>query len=231
MSTTERRRVLVTGAASGIGAQTAVTLAERGWEVVRSDRRAGDGILALDVADPDAWARVLADHGPFDAMVNAAGIRERARLLDLTVGQWERTVSVNLTGAFLGTQAVAAAMVEAGINGSIVHVASVNAETPVPGQPHYCASKAGMAMLMRASALELARHGIRVNAVAPGAIRTPMIQDRIDGGEEEALVKRIPRRRLGEPADISEGIAYLLSDAADYVTGVLLPIDGGFLLR
>ncbi|WP_170970112.1 SDR family NAD(P)-dependent oxidoreductase [Nocardioides jishulii] len=225
------RRVLVTGAASGIGAHAAATLAERGWEVVRSDRRPGDGVVELDVTEAGAWTQVVAEHGPFDGLVNAAGIRERARLLDLTPEQWDRTVAVNLTGAFLGTQAVGRALVEAGRGGSIVHVASVNSETPVAGQPHYCASKAGVAMLTRAAALELARHGIRVNAVAPGAIRTPMIQDRIDEGQEEALVKRIPRRRLGEPADITEAISYLLSDAADYVTGVLLPVDGGFLLN
>lgn len=224
------RSVLVTGAASGIGAHTAALLAERGWEVVRSDRRPGDGVVELDVTDPGAWARTIADHGPFDALVNAAGIRERTRLLELTPQQWDRTVAVNLTGAFLGTQAVARALVEAERSGTIVHVASVNSEKPVPGQPHYCASKAGVAMLTRTAALELARHGIRVNAVAPGSIRTPMIQDRIDEGQEEALVKRIPRRRIGEAVDIAEGIGYLLSDAADYVTGVLLPIDGGFLL-
>ncbi len=225
------KRVLVTGAASGIGAHTADTLEKRGWDVVRTDRAPADGVVTLDVTDEDGWASVVSEHGPFDGMVNSAGVRERVRLLDLSLADWERTVAVNLTGSFLGIQAVARAMVAAEHPGSIVNVASVNAMVPVKGQPHYCASKAGVAMLTRAAALELARHGIRVNAVAPGAIHTPMLQDRLeDPGQEEALLKRIPRRRLGQPVDISEGVSYLLSDAADYVSGVILPIDGGFLL-
>ncbi|MTB88959.1 SDR family oxidoreductase [Aeromicrobium senzhongii] len=225
------KRALITGAASGIGADVAATLTRAGWESVRTDVKSGEDVVALDVTDPDAWARVLSEHGPFDALVNSAGIRERARLLEVTLDQWERTMAVNLTGTFLGMQAFARTLVESGRPGSIVNVASVNAEKPVVGQPHYCASKAGVAMLTRASALELARHQIRVNAIAPGAIHTPMLQDRLDDpGQEEALVKRIPRRRLGLPSEISAGVEYLLSDGADYVTGVVLPIDGGFLL-
>jgi NAD(P)-dependent dehydrogenase (short-subunit alcohol dehydrogenase family) len=225
------KRVLVTGAASGIGAHTAELLAQRGWEVVGADLRESANTVALDVADPEAWSKVIEAHGPFDALVNSAGVRLRRSLLELSLAEWEHTIAVNLTGCFLGIQAVARALVEAGQPGTIVNVASVNALAPVKGQPHYVSSKAGVAMLTRAAALELARYKIRVNAVAPGAILTPMLQERLnDPGQEAALIKRIPQRRLGDPADIAEGISYLLSDAADYVTGVVLPIDGGFLL-
>ncbi|MGW1092967.1 SDR family NAD(P)-dependent oxidoreductase [Streptomyces sp. NPDC002596] len=224
-------RVLVTGAASGIGAGTAGLLARNGWEVVKADIAGGDDIVKLDVSDPESWIDVVRHAGPLDALVNCAGIRTRVGLLDLTLEIWEQTLRVNLSGCFLGIQTFARSLIDAKRQGAIVNVASVNAFHPIKGQPHYLASKAAVAMLTKGAALELAEHRIRVNAIAPGAIETPMLADRLaQPGQRDWLLGKIPWDRLGQPEDIAAGIAYLLSDAADYVTGVVLPIDGGQLL-
>lgn len=224
-------RVLVSGAASGIGAATADLLARSGWEVVRGDIQEGAGVRHLDVTDADSWTRLLDDSGPVDGLVNCAGIRTRGRLLDLSLESWEQTIRVNLTGCFLGIRSVARSLVERGSGGAIVTVASVNALTPIAGQPHYVASKAGVAMLTRAAALELAEHSIRVNALAPGPIETPMLGERLaEPGQREWLISKVPQRRLGAPEDVAASVAFLLSDGAGYITGAVLPVDGGQLL-
>lgn len=224
-------RVLVSGGASGIGAATAVLLAGRGWDVVRGDIMADGRVRHLDVTDPAAWNRVVEGDGPFDALVNCAGIRTRCRLVDLSLEMWEETIRINQTGCFLGIRTVARSLIRQGRRGAIVTVASVNGLTPVAGQPHYVTSKAGVAMLTKAAALELAEHRIRVNAVAPGPIITPMLGERLaDAGQWEWLMSKVPQRRLGAPEEVAESIAFLLSDGAAYITGAVLPVDGGQLL-
>jgi NAD(P)-dependent dehydrogenase (short-subunit alcohol dehydrogenase family) len=224
-------RVLVTGAASGIGAGTAELLSAQGWDVVRADLSPRDGIVQLDVSKHNDWLTVFEEMEPFDALVNSAGIRKRGALLDLTLDEWEQTLRVNLTGTFLGVQTFAKALTALGRHGAVVNIASVNSVAPVIGQPHYVASKGGVAMLTKAAALELSEHGIRVNAIAPGSIDTPMQQERLsEPGRRETQLAHIPARRLGRPEDIAHGVSYLLSERADYVTGVILPIDGGYLL-
>ncbi|WP_028266087.1 SDR family NAD(P)-dependent oxidoreductase [Arthrobacter sp. MA-N2] len=224
-------RVLVTGGASGIGAGTADLLSSEGWDVVRADVAPRDGVIELDISSHDTWLRVMDEIGPLDALVNCAGIRKRAELLDLTPEGWDETVRVNLTGTFFGIQTFAKSLIADNRQGAVVNIASVNAVAPVKGQPHYVASKGGVAMLTKAAALELAQHRIRVNAIAPGSIDTPMQQARLDEpGRRESQLAHIPLGRLGRPADIAHGVSYLLSPRADYITGVILPIDGGYLL-
>jgi len=226
------RHVLLTGAASGIGAGSANHLEICGWQVTRADLTASGGIVQLDVAREADWQRVLQEHGPFDAIVNCAGVRTRVSITDLSLEEWERVVRINLTGSFLAIKHFARECRQRRARGSIVNIASVNSFGAVPGQPHYVASKAGVAMLTKAAALELAADGIRVNAIAPGPIITPMLAERLlEPGGREWLEKQVPMGRLGEPIDCARGIAFLLSDDASYITGVTLPIDGGWLTR
>jgi len=226
------RHVLVTGGASGIGAGTADHLSNLGWAVTRADITADNDIVQLDVTKESDWHDVFANHGPFTALVNCAGVRTRSALVDLSLEEWERVIRINLTGSFLAIKHFARSCQVNNNTGVVVNIASVNAFGAVPGQPHYVASKAGVAMLTKAAALELAAHGIRVNAIAPGPINTPMLAERLnEPGGREWLEDKVPMGRLGEPADCARGIAFLLSDESSYITGVTLPIDGGWLTR
>lgn len=223
------KRVLVTGAASGIGASTAQHLAQTGWEVVGSDVRSGDGLLELDVTDEAAWDRVLDDAGPFDALVACAGIRDRAMLADMTLEQFDRLYRIHVMAGFLGVRGLARRWQASGRTGSAVLISSVNAIVAVPGQAHYVAAKSALAGLTRATAVELAPAGSRVNAIAPGIIRTPMTAERLaDPQQAQWLTSRVPMGRPGDPGEIASVAGFLLSDAASYVTGVLLPVDGGW---
>ena len=196
-------RVLVTGAASGIGAAIAASLSTAGHEVIGTDRAGGDDVLVADVGDPARWDELVDGAGPLDALVNCAGVRLRTPLTELSLDEWNDVLRINLTGSFLGIQAVARRWIAAGAPGAIVSIASTTSFGAVPGQVHYCVSKAGVAMLTKASALELAPHGIRVNAIAPGPIVTPMLQTRLDEpgargvahGPGAARTTRFARRR------------------------------------
>ena len=165
-------RVLVTGAASGIGAATAALLEADGWDVVRADLRPGDGMVELDTADETGWDDALTAAGAVDALVNCAGHRDRAPLVELTVASFDRMVAVHVRGTFLGIRGCARRWLADGRRGSVVAISSVNATHAVPGQPHYAAAKAGVSGLVRAAAVELAPAGIRINAIAPGVIET-----------------------------------------------------------
>ncbi len=226
------RRVLVTGGASGIGAAVAAALDQGGHEVVRADLRGSDDVQQLDVGDPVQWASVLAANERFDGLVNCAGIRIRTALVDIDVDEWDSVLRVNLTGTFLGVQALARSWIASSSPGSVVNIGSTTSFSAVPGQPHYCASKAAVAMFTKAAALELAGHNIRVNAVAPGPIVTPMLQTRLDEpGQEDWLKAQVPLGRLGHTSDVAAAIVFLLSDEASFITGVTLPVDGGWLTR
>jgi NAD(P)-dependent dehydrogenase (short-subunit alcohol dehydrogenase family) len=226
------RVALVTGGASGIGAATVALLRARGATVVAADLAGGDGIVSLDVTDEAAVdalvADVVAENGHLDLAANVAGTSGTyADVADSATADWRRTLAVNLDGVYFALRAELQAMRTAG-RGSIVNVASSAGRMGVPGLAAYSASKHAVIGLTKSAALEVARHGIRVNAVCPGSVRTPML--RAFAGDEEQLEKmgrRAPMGRLGEPHEIAEAIVWLLSDAAGFVTGNALSPDGG----
>lgn len=234
MSDLTGRVALVVGGASGIGAATVALLRERGATVVVADRRSGDGIEPLDVTDGDAVdrlvARLAADHGRLDIGVNSAGVAGRiAAVADSDPGDWQRTIDVNLTGAYRCTRAELKVMVSAG-RGAIVNVASAAGAMGVPAMAAYSASKHGVVGLTRSAALEVARLGIRVNAVLPGTTRTPMLETFAgDDAALEAMGRATPLGRLADPLEVARAIVWLASDESSYVTGEALAVDGGAL--
>jgi NAD(P)-dependent dehydrogenase (short-subunit alcohol dehydrogenase family) len=224
------RRALVTGGASGIGAATSDVLAREGWDVIRADVQPGASVVPLDVTDEAAWRALVAEHAPFDAVVTCAGIRERGMIVDTDLATWERHLRVNVTGTWLALRALLRnAAADPGTPRAAVTIASVNATIAVPGQAHYVASKGAIAALTRAAALEGAAHNVRVNCVAPGPIRTPMAAERLaDPDQVRWLTSRVPAGRVGEPEEIGEVVAFLLSERASYVNGEVVYADGGW---
>jgi NAD(P)-dependent dehydrogenase (short-subunit alcohol dehydrogenase family) len=234
---------VVVGGSSGIGRACAELLVERGWNVVVLDLHAPDVALAgveavieVDVRDTDAVEDALTDAeariGAFTGAVHAAGTARVTPLLELTRKEWDLVVGVNLTGAWNVLSAVARRFVANGGGGTFVALSSVDAQRPVAGLAHYCASKAGLESLVRVAALELAGAGVRVNAVAPGVVETPLMDAVL--AEPEVLaefLEHIPLGRVAEPLEIASVVAFLLSDDARYVTGQTLIADGGMALR
>ncbi|MDQ2649137.1 MAG: SDR family oxidoreductase [Actinomycetota bacterium] len=224
---------IVTGGASGIGAATVTLLRDRGATVVAADLASGDGVTPLDVTDEGAVdalvAAIVADHGRLDLAANVAGTSgSYAELADSTTAGWRQTMAVNLDGVYFCMRAQLRAM-RAGGGGSIVNVASAAGRMGVPGLAAYSASKHGVIGLTKTAAIEEARRGIRVNAVLPGSVRTPMLEafSGSDPAVLEQMGRRSPMGRLGEPPEIAESIVWLLSDASGYVTGNCLAPDGG----
>ena len=221
-------RVLVTGGASGIGAETCRVLAAAGWDPIPADLEATGGAVALDVTDEAAWERVLDGAGVLAGLVNCAGSRTRSDIVDTAVAEFERHLRVNVTGTWLGIRGFLRRH-RRGTAGAVVNIASVNAEIAVAGQAHYVASKGAVAALTRAAAIEAAPLGVRVNAIAPGGIRTPMTAERlVDPAQVAWFGDRVPLGRVGEPSEIAEIIEFLLSERASYVTGEVLFADGGW---
>jgi NAD(P)-dependent dehydrogenase (short-subunit alcohol dehydrogenase family) len=221
------RIALVTGGASGIGAATVDLLRAAGATVVIADLPSCD---VTDEAAVDALvAQIVAEHGRLDLAANVAGVSgSYGELVDKRTEDWRRTMSVNLDGVFFCLRAEVRAMRPTG-SGSIVNVASAAGRMGVPGLADYAASKHAVIGLTKSVALEEATHGIRVNAVLPGSVRTPMLRAFVGGDDEilERMGRRAPLARLGEPVEIAEAIVWLLSDAARYVTGECLAADGG----
>jgi NAD(P)-dependent dehydrogenase (short-subunit alcohol dehydrogenase family) len=176
-----------------------------------------------------ALAATLQAFGQVDALISNAGIFKAANFLDITEADWDAVIDVNLKGAFLVGQAVARAMVAAGRPGAIVNMSSVNGIMAIPSIASYNASKGGVNQLTRVMALVLADHGIRVNAVAPGTIATELAQKAVLGSDEAKarIMSRTPMKRLGEPSEIADVCAFLVSSASSYMTGEIVYIDGG----
>ncbi len=239
------RRALVTGASSGIGLGCAVALAEQGARglpcrpVGGQARRGGRGdpgrgpappqALALDVADVAATAAAVAAHGPFDILVNSAGLARHAPALDTTPADFDAATDLNLRGAYFLAQAVAKGLIAAGRPGSIITISSQMGHVGGVDRAVYCATKHAVEGFTKAMAIEWGRHGIRVNTIGPTFIRTPLTEATFaDPDRRRWLEEKIKLGRVGRVEDIMGAVAFLASDAAALVTGTALLVDGGW---
>jgi NAD(P)-dependent dehydrogenase (short-subunit alcohol dehydrogenase family) len=243
---------LITGAGSGIGRATAQIFAREGARLVLGDvaetggnetlgmiKAAGaDGIfIRSDVAsEADVESLVgaaVANYGRLDCAFNNAGIGGAARLThEYTLAEWNRVISVNLTGVWLCMRAEINQMLKQG-SGAIVNTSSIMGLTGAIRVPAYTAAKHGVAGLTKAAALEYARHGIRINAVCPAPIYTPLLMSTFEKRPdiEQRYARSEPMKRLGQPEEVAEAVAWLCSDRASYVTGHPLPVDGGYMAQ
>ncbi len=243
------KHVLVTGASSGLGEHFARVLAASGARVSLAARReaalartvadiAAQGgqaqAVVMDVTDAAGIERALeraeAGFGPVTTLVNNAGVTVTRAALDLDEAAWDQVVDTNLKGVWLTAQAVARRIVQHRQGGSIVNIASILGLRVAGGVAPYAVSKAGVVQMSKVLALEWARHGIRVNALAPGYIETELNSDFFASEAGKALVKRIPQRRLGRAAELDGPLLLLVSDAGSYMTGSVIAVDGGHLV-
>jgi NAD(P)-dependent dehydrogenase (short-subunit alcohol dehydrogenase family) len=252
MNELKNKVAVITGAASGIGSATAWLFAEEGATVVLADVQdnagqcladalARDGHSACFVhtdvsreADVESMIHLALSHyGRVDVLFNNAGIEGvQAPTADTSLEDWERVIDINLKGVFLGLKHGIKAMLQRG-GGTIINNASVAGLVGFPNIPAYCASKGGVVQLTRTAALEYATQGIRVNCLCPGVIDTPMV-DRFTGGNADAeaqMTAMEPVGRIGRPREVAELALFLASDRSSFVTGAVIPVDGGFVAR
>lgn len=242
---------VITGASRGIGAAIAERLASEGMAVAcaatsaknaeavvaRVSELYGVPAMALEMRVQDMESveaglqAVEAALGPVSVMVNNAGISQVKNFLDLPAAEFSHILDINLRGVFHGSQAAARCMTASGTKGNIVQIGSVTGVTAFPERVGYCSTKAAVHHMTKVMSLDLAAHGIRVNCVAPGYIRTDLVQDLINVGtlDEVKLQKRVPMGELGSVDDVANAVAWISSDEAKYVTGETLVIDGGWL--
>jgi 3(or 17)beta-hydroxysteroid dehydrogenase len=232
--------VLVTGAAGAIGSAIARAVAEAGGTVTATDLTANSGIAALDVTDEAQWQRVVADvdkrHGRLDGLVNAAGIATVGSIEKTDYATWRRVLAINLDGTFLGCKYAFPLLRKQG--GAIVNLSSVLGLIGGPNLAAYGASKGGVSLLTKSVALNGARYKppVRCNAVCPAFIEGPMVDGIASGTRDPGTVKSklaldIPLGRLGQPEEVANACVFLLSDAAAFITGADVPVDGGLTAR
>lgn len=252
------QRALVTGANTGIGAAVAESLPDTGAKVVinyvsgrdkaeslaeRILAKGGEAIIfKADISSEEEvkamFSTAVKGWDSLDILINNAGLQQDAPLVEMSLSQWNKVIEVNLTGQFLCAREAAKEFLRRGIQpelsssaGKIICISSVHDVIPWAGHVNYAASKGGVSMLMKTLAQELAVHRIRVNAISPGAIKTPINLKARDTPEEvQSLLKLILFRRIGEPEDIAKAVVWLASDASDYMTGATIYVDGGMTL-
>jgi len=245
---------VVTGGARGIGAAVAAELASHGTAVAVADldsaaaTATADELEAAhdrpamavecDVTDEAAVEALVAtvadEFGPVETFVNnAGGAAGMARTWEMPANEWDETIALSLRGTFLGTKHAVGHMLDHDVAGAVVNVSSLNREAATDGMAHYCAAKAGVSQLTEVVAAEAGRHGIRVNAVAPGSTRSPTTEESgfLEGEMGREFRGRTPLGRIGEPEDIARAVAFLASEDARWVTGTTLPVDGGQHVR
>ncbi|GIP37383.1 2,5-dichloro-2,5-cyclohexadiene-1,4-diol dehydrogenase [Paenibacillus sp. J31TS4] len=238
---------IVTGAAGGMGKADAMLLAQEGAKVVITDiqeekaqqvvqeikENGGEAIgFKQNVASEEDWVRVVEGtieaFGKIDVLVNNAGISGATPMLEMTLEQWDRIMSINLTGTFLGQKHVIPHMQKNG-GGSIVNISSIAGLTGGSGAGAYTASKGAVRMLTKATAVDFAKDNIRVNSVHPGFIKTPMTVDLMNDEKMRGwFLSMTPIPRLGEAEDIAKAVLFLASDDSSYITGIEIPVDGGY---
>jgi NAD(P)-dependent dehydrogenase (short-subunit alcohol dehydrogenase family) len=244
---------LVTGGSTGIGRATSIVLAQEGATVVIADLQDEEGantvgmveevggkaeyhhIDVTDFAQVKSLVDGIADrHGSLDGAFNNAGIEgPTAKIENVSIEDWDRVIGVNLTGVFNCMKCEIEQMIKQDTGGSIVGTSSAAGLVGIPGAPSYNASKHGVVGLTKTIALEYGSRNIRVNAVCPGFIETPMLDRVTDASAKirDQLIKMVPMRRVADPSEIGHAVAWLLSDKSSYVTGVALPVDGGWVAQ
>ncbi|GLK44003.1 MULTISPECIES: SDR family NAD(P)-dependent oxidoreductase [Novosphingobium] len=247
MSGFEGKVAVVTGAASGLGAASARLLAARGATVMLFDRDV-DGLtrireelatkglrvdaMAGDVSNSAncdaAVAKAVAGLGGVDILVNNAGFGRLGPTEDMTDDFWRTSAAVNIDGYFYMARAAIRTMLAAGSGGAIVNMASIYGLVGIGSHLAYCAAKGAIVNMTRSLALEYAGCGIRVNAVCPGVILTPLIQSTLDDAGQARFADLHPMKRMGQPEEVARGVAFLAGDEASFITGVVLPVDGGY---
>lgn len=252
------QKALVTGGSSGIGKAVAIELGKAGADVVvnylRGEEKAQEVVAEIEKSGSRAFAyqadvsredqvaamfeKMIAEMGTIDILINNAGLQQDAPFDAMTLDQWNRVINVNLTGQFLCAREAVREFKRRGVvpeiscaAGKIICMSSVHETIPWAGHVNYAASKGGVMLMMKSIAQEVAPYRIRVNSIAPGAIRTPINTDAWKGPEAyEALMTLVPYKRIGEPEDIARAAVWLVSDYADYVIGTSLVVDGGMTL-
>jgi NAD(P)-dependent dehydrogenase (short-subunit alcohol dehydrogenase family) len=238
------RRALVTGASSGIGLAAAAALAQAGAAVTLVARRAADldavaqairaeggaaETLPLDITDLDATARAIANRGPFDVLVNSAGLARHSPALETTPQDYDAALSLNLRAAYFLTREVARGLIAAGKPGSLINISSQMGHVGGPDRAVYCATKHALEGMTKAMALEWGPMGIRVNTLCPTFIRTPLAEQTLSNPDRRAwILSKIKLGRLGEVQDIMGPVVFLASDASAMMTGTHLIVDGGW---